>query len=99
MSNRISIGDAAEYLGVTIQTLRRWDEDGVLSSKRINTKEHRYYDQNVLEDFLSGNFDALVKKSHRWAYNAEPTKILPRFYCQDKSIFKARLSKLELLLS
>ena len=38
-----SVGDAADYLGVSIQTLRRWDSSGKLKSTRHPASKYRYY--------------------------------------------------------
>ncbi|EPF72662.1 IS607 family transposase [Acinetobacter indicus] len=43
MSRYVSIGVAAKTLGVSIQTLRRWDEEGTLVADRT-PKNHRRYD-------------------------------------------------------
>ena len=99
MNSKISIGTIAEMLGVNIQTLRRWDDDGTLKSNRSNELTHRYYTEAQLEEFLSNNYEYLEKTSRKWAFNKKPTIILNRFHCPDRSIFKARLSKLSFLLS
>jgi len=41
--NLISIGNTAKLLGVSIDTLRRWDKSGRLKSIRSGIKGHRYY--------------------------------------------------------
>lgn len=99
MTRKISIGEVAEILGVNIQTLRRWDEDGSLASNRSGELTHRSYTQDQIEDFLSGNYKYLEEVGRKWAFSNKEIYIPPRFHCSDKSIFKARLSKLELLLS
>ncbi len=99
MNDKISIGAVAEILGVNIQTLRRWDEDGSLKSHRSEALAHRYYTEDQIEDFLSNSYKYLLETSQKWASDDEPVKLPSRFHCSDKSIFKARLSKLELLLS
>ncbi|HAA06796.1 IS607 family transposase [Acinetobacter schindleri] len=43
MSKYVSISVAAKTLGVSIQTLRRWDEEGALVADRT-PKNHRRYD-------------------------------------------------------
>src|SRR5438034_309222 len=52
----MSIGDAAGYLGVSIQTLRRWDAAGKLKSARHPASKYRYYqmaDLKRIRDTLS----------------------------------------------
>lgn len=46
---RLSVGEAAEYLGVSIQTLRRWDASGKLKSTRHPVSKYRYYSLSELE--------------------------------------------------
>ena len=43
MSKLLSIKQAANQLGVSVSTLRRWDETGVLVAQRT-PKGHRRYD-------------------------------------------------------
>jgi DNA repair protein RadD len=47
----LSVGDAADYLGVSIQTLRRWDASGKLKSTRHPASKYRYYRLADLEPF------------------------------------------------
>ncbi|STZ01555.1 DNA binding domain, excisionase family [Moraxella lacunata] len=47
MNRLIGINEAAKRLGVSISTLRRWDETGVLVAERT-PKGHRRYDINKL---------------------------------------------------
>lgn len=42
---------AAEYVGVSPQTLRRWDRDGRLPAIRRPESSHRYYRRTDLEEF------------------------------------------------
>lgn len=48
MSRFIKIGKAAEILGVSIQTLRRWETEGTLVSHRKSSGGTRYYDIDKL---------------------------------------------------
>lgn len=48
MSRFIKIGKAAKLLGVSIQTLRRWEENGTLVPKRDGKGKTRYYDEDHL---------------------------------------------------
>jgi len=99
MSKILPIGIVAEMLGVTLQTLRRWDSQGILKSNRSGALTHRHYTEDQIEDFLSYNYKYLMEAGRKWAFSDEPTVLPSRFYCLDKSIFKARLSKLESLLA
>ena len=48
MSRFVKIGEAARLLGISIQTLRRWELDGRLLPKNHKSGETRYYDRNEL---------------------------------------------------
>ena len=52
MSRFVKIGEAAKILGVSIQTLRRWEETGYLLPDRRSEGKTRYY-----------NFDQLTGKT------------------------------------
>lgn len=101
MIKTYSIQETAQILAVNAQTLRRWDTSGRLKANRKKTGQisRYFYYENDVEDFLSTNFRALFKIAHKWAFDSTSFKIPRRFYCQDKSIFKARLSRLEYDLS
>ena len=47
----MQVSDAAEYVGVSAQTLRRWDRDGRLTAVRRPGSKYRYYLQADLEPF------------------------------------------------
>ena len=46
------VGEAAEYCGVTRETLRNWDRSGKLVARRHPLTGYRYYDRDELEDFV-----------------------------------------------
>jgi len=88
--SKLSIGEAAEYLNISIDTLRRWDKNG----KLIATKSeggHRYYVKSDLEMFTQPVF-ALATG---WILNS-PKKPRDEFYCPTSGEFKGRLSKLQI---
>jgi DNA repair protein RadD len=69
----MTVGDAAEYLGVSIQTLRRWDSSGKLKSLRGAASKYRYYRIEDLEPFRmalmaapedTGNIGELFQTAH-----------------------------------
>lgn len=45
----LTVQQAARYLGVSSQTLRRWDSDGKLNSVRHPGNQYRYYKRSDLE--------------------------------------------------
>ena len=46
----IPIGEAAKFLGVSVDTVRRWDERGILHPSRPNGKD-RYFSLEELEEW------------------------------------------------
>ena len=42
MDRYVSIGEAAQILGVSVSTLRRWDREGKISSTRTSGNQRRY---------------------------------------------------------
>jgi putative resolvase len=53
MSRFIKIGEAAKILGVSVQTLRRWEESSYLLPDRISKGKTRYYNIDRLIDKTS----------------------------------------------
>jgi excisionase family DNA binding protein len=88
----LTISQAAEYLGVSINTLRRWDESGKLVAIKKDGGTHRYYREKDLEIFSSD----LLKCASEWI--TEGVEFPGAFYCATSSIFNARLAKMETVL-
>lgn len=101
MNKEFSIKETAEKLAINTQTLRRWDKSGRLVAERKKTGKvsRYYYNENAIEDFLSTDFRVLYKIASKWTTSPSSFEIPRRFYCPDKSIFKARLSRFEFDLS
>lgn len=89
MEELLTIRKAAEILGVSIDTLRRWDKSGKLVATKKEGGVHRYYREKDLQIFISD----LVKLAHDWITNG--SEIPSTFYCADSSIFQARLIKMQ----
>jgi hypothetical protein len=85
----ISIGEVAMRLGVSIDTLRRWDKSGKLPAIRKNNI--RYYSEKSIDVFLN----ELSVIAFNWAAAEKSTEIPQMFYCQDSSIFQVRLAKMQ----
>ena len=49
----LAIGEAAKYLGISRDTLRRWERRGRLKSVR-SPSNRRYYTKESLDDAMSG---------------------------------------------
>src|SRR3989344_4518381 len=88
----LSISQAAQYLGVSLMTLRRWDESGKLVAIRKEGGTHRYYREKDLEIFSSD----LFKFASEWIQNS--AEFPGKFHCPTSSIFNARLTKMEYAL-
>lgn len=48
----LTIGDAAKFLGVSADTLRRWDRDGRLPARRHPISGYRLYSKSDLDVLL-----------------------------------------------
>lgn len=88
----LTISQAAEYLGISLNTLRRWDESGKLVAIKKDGGTHRYYREKDLEIFASD----LMKFASEWIQDG--VEFSNTFYCQTSSIFNARLTKMEYAL-
>ncbi len=88
----IPISEAAKILGVSIMTLRRWDEIGRLSSIRKRPQGYRYYHREEIELFLSD----LLQTARAWVIDGK--NFSEELYCQNSAVFQARLVRMENLL-
>ena len=88
----LTITKAAEILGVSVDTLRRWDKSGKLVAIKKDGGVHRFYRQKDLEIFSSD----LIKLAYEWA--KEESELPSTFYCSNSAVFQARLTTLETLL-
>lgn len=89
----ITINQTSQILGVSIDTLRRWDKSGKLPAIRHKNSGYRYYNKNLLVELMP-RLD-IYKFILKWANSKMATEPLPDFYCSNSSIFQARLSKFE----
>lgn len=83
----ISIGETAEILGVSIDTLRRWDKSGRFPAEK-SEGGHRMYSKTKVGIYLK-DILALAKD---WCVNE--TEIPEMFYCQNSGIFQARIKRM-----
>ncbi len=88
----LTITQAAELLGVSLDTLRRWDKSGKLVAIKKGGGTHRYYREKDLEIFASD----LMKFASEWIQGG--IEFPGTFYCPTSSIFNARLTKMEYML-
>lgn len=91
MNNKdlISIGEAANKLGVSIDTLRRWDKSGKL--KAIRKNNIRCYFEKDIDIFLND----LQAMAFLWASGKNPQEINKDLYCSNSYIFQLRLVRLQ----
>ena len=85
----ITIGEAAEILKVSIDTLRRWDKSGKLSPTKTSEAGYRLYYKPQVEIFLNELF-GLAKD---WVL--KETKLSPEFYCSNSAVFQTRLTQMQ----
>lgn len=85
----ITIGETAEILEVSIDTLRRWDKNGRLSPIKTTDAGYRLYDRAQIELFLKDLFG--IAKD--WVLRG--TEISSKFYCSNSAIFQTRLTQMQ----
>jgi len=89
----LSIGGAAKFLDVSINTLRIWDLSGKLRAMR-SPGRHRYYSKEQLERFVL-DIESIARV---WAESPMPPELSPDQYCQTHDIFRARLDTMSVIL-
>ncbi len=90
----ITIGEASEILGVSIDTLRRWDKSGKLSPVKTSDAGYRLYARSQIELFLNDLF-GLAKD---WVSRDTP-EIPSKFYCSNSATFQTKLTQMQDLLA
>lgn len=85
----LTIGKTAKMVGVSIDTLRRWDKSGKFSSLRVTPGGNRYYRKSDVDQLI--NDPAAAAKN--WAVAATPLEPAPDDYCKTRDIFQARLER------
>lgn len=85
----ISIREASEILDVSIDTLRRWDENGRFISVRNTPLGHRFYSKRAIQIYLND----LLKMAVDWISSG--VDFPEHFYCPNSSILQARLSRMQ----
>lgn len=92
--NNLTIGEAADFLGVSIDTLRRWDSSGKLKALR-SAGGHRYYSKEHLELFVQDLFSI----ARMWAESQQAFELSSNHYCQTRDIFQARLDRMATVIN
>ena len=88
----ITISEAAEMLGVSIDTLRRWDKNGKLSPVKTSEAGYRLYYPSQIEVFLNDLFGL----ARDWVLKGTETP--SQFYCSNSAVFQTRLTRMQDLL-
>lgn len=86
----IPIRKAAEFIGVSTKTLRRWDDDGTFKASFVSPGGHRYYSVADLETRTKGLFQ-LAKE---WVNAENSYTPESEFYCETSDRFKTRLERM-----
>lgn len=94
-SKLLTIGQASKLLGVSMQTMRRWDKSGKLPSLRKKATGMRYYSGDRVRKFIKNNMKEPLKLAKIWVLSIENIEPPLTFYCANSAIFQARLSRLE----
>lgn len=92
-NNLLTIREAAELLGVSIDTLRRWDSLGKLKALR-SAGGHRYYSPEQIDRFRQDLFFI----ARIWAESPQAPELSPEQYCETRDIFKARLDRMAIII-
>lgn len=90
-TNNLKISAAAEILGVSTLTLRKWAKDKILVPLTDSANKYRYYSLAQIEEFIQNNAFSLAKK---WSTSKKPKNPPAFIYCPNSSVFQARLPKL-----
>ena len=56
-----SIGEFAKKIGVSVNTLQRWDREGILTANRTPTNR-RYYTEEQLQQYRGSKASSLEEK-------------------------------------
>jgi hypothetical protein len=92
MKKELKINEAANFLEINPDTLRRWEKVGKIKPLNPGRGNHRKYDFLQLEDFLLKNINFFANK---WISDDSSNFPNDLFYCPDSYIFQGRLYKLK----
>lgn len=88
----ISIGKAAKILGVSIETLRRWDKSGKLVAL-MSPKGHRRYLKEEIEAHIPHK--SIFSEAFEWVSADKGIAPRDKFYCRTSSDLQFHIKKLE----
>lgn len=93
-SKLIKIREVSELLGVSIDTLRRWDKSGKFSSIRTGPQGHRFYKFSDVEAKLNSATNYL-NLATEWVRSQNGFELDPQIYCETRDVFQSRLEVLQ----
>lgn len=70
-----SIGSAADYLGISIDTLRRWEKKGKVSAYR-SPGGHRYFKKDDLDILFGTKYDRYAQENKSSAVSSELVEVI-----------------------
>jgi DNA-binding transcriptional MerR regulator len=85
----LNIREAAQFLGISVDTLRRWDKSGKFRAIRKNKGAHRYYMLRDVEMLTSD----IIKIANEWAFLGK--EVPQELYCSNSAVFQTRLMKMQ----
>ena len=90
----ISIGEAADILEVSPDTLRRWDKAGKLTPTRSESG-YRMYSRSQIEIYMND----LFLLADEWASLNEASDVPNKFYCQNSAAFQTKVIGMQEILA
>lgn len=88
------ISEAAKILGVSVDTLRRWDKSGKLRAS-VSLSGRRYYSAEQIA-LLRNDLFALA---FSWATARQPQEPSNDYFCSNSAVFQTRLMRMKTLLA
>lgn len=85
--NILSTEETANMLGVSVDTLRRWDKAGTFIPDARTQGGHRKYTLSQIDEYLSN----IISKGKAWAKNGGV--VSSEYLCERSNIFQARLDR------
>ncbi|AXJ00128.1 DNA (cytosine-5)-methyltransferase 1 [Cyclonatronum proteinivorum] len=80
MKEFYTLSEAADYLGKSKQTLRRWDREGLLIASREPVSNYRIYKKEMLNQFVGDLFDRSVQDNEtNYVPSNKPYSVLELF--------------------
>jgi len=79
IKNYYSLSEAAEILGKSKETLRRWDNDGKLKALREPISEYRIYKKELINSLMLPFSDKVIKETNNFEKPIKKYKVLELF--------------------